>query len=445
MLSAGYLNATLVHRFEDGVLSDGELVLSEVSGVLQSPTGRWMVLNGSAGGPDFLAEVVDGAPGEPYDVPVEAVEYRFTPDESALIAATRRDKDSVEYVAIPLTGDQTPRVLATAENFDFDFRAYNSGITFVERPNYGGKNAFFAPIDGSGPVQLSDIAGGEYIRKGAQLIGSENAATFVASTDGLYELFIADLAGGAARRIHEPQLTDVQPGPVAPDGSAITYIVGDELGLPDNELYLVPVVDGEPGEPLPIGYYNNGDPFWRIVWSPDSRWLSFVNYADDEEVFDLTVVDLDHEVPAPDVVAVLEDPAPNGAPIARFGPLSRGLYYTDDTGTYQVDLSSGTPSGPVLLGEVSRTLDIAADESAVVFTDHEDRVWHTELLPTPTEAVRIDDGTAVDRREPKFSSDGSAAMYLRDGYVTAVGLDTPGHPSSGGPGEMHSLYVLPTR
>jgi len=425
------------YRFDDGVMSDGEVLHAGAVTVRQSPTGRWLLIEEAGDDPDWISEVVGGEPRPVTELPVQGSEHRFLPDDTALVSLVQ-DGDDWTYVLTSLSRGFESQVLATAGNADFDFRVYAEGITFVERPSFPGSNAFFARLDASGAVQLSDVADGEYIDGAVQLLGSGDVATYVASTDGLYEVFIADTGTGTFERVHELLPDNTHAGPAAPDGSAFTYVVGPTLGVADNQLYVVPVADGEP---VLVGSYDGDLPNGPIAWSPDSRWLAFA-YSNAGGTFDLAVVDFAADTLAPQEVATIEREAFANPPRLRFGDLSQGLYYDDDLGVHRVDLTGDGPGDASLLYAGASRFHVSREETSVLIDDGDGGLWQ---IDANDEMNRIDDESTKDRTGLVHAHDGSAAVFIEDGRVAAVGLDTPGDSSSSPLSDSGAsqLYVLP--
>jgi Tol biopolymer transport system component len=92
------------------------------------------------------------------------------------------------------------------------------------------------------------------------------------STTG-YGLYIADISGGGARRLGDPNLQGVEPS-WSPDGSQIAFKhIGPCCDTVPN-LWLIGADGSNPHAISKAGGFGNA--LWNTVWSPDGRQLAFL-------------------------------------------------------------------------------------------------------------------------------------------------------------------------
>jgi dipeptidyl aminopeptidase/acylaminoacyl peptidase len=182
--------------------------------------------------------------------------------------------DGQRHVGIPLLSPDQKRILFSQ---GVDATDPNSRVFVVDISG----DEPTPPVEVNGPIvsggAIPDEAGNIKVRWAPNSKHAVYTAKAVASDKR--DAFIVDVTQpGMAKRLHGDlpgpgsQVTEIA---FSPDGAWVA-LLGDLESAAVGELFLVPITDGEPGEPrkansaLAVGEFVNA-----LVWSPDGRYLAF--------------------------------------------------------------------------------------------------------------------------------------------------------------------------
>ena len=182
--------------------NNGSLSLGDVSS-----DGRWLVLvkqHSSANSDLFLADLSQPAVAPklitPHQGNVAFGVFEFTPDDGALVYSTDEPGEFTEAWRYDLASGAKTRLVA--EKWDV------SNLKFSASGRY---RADYINADGSTVLKVNDLKGGSALKlsglpagdlNGVRFSGDEKAiAVTVASDTSPSDIFVADVAGGQARRL----------------------------------------------------------------------------------------------------------------------------------------------------------------------------------------------------------------------------------------------------
>lgn len=119
-----------------------------------------------------------------------------------------------------------------------------------------------------------------------------NTVAYTANTSGQYDLWLAPLDGGEARRLTDFTEHAVRTMAWSPDGSSLAF-TADQGGDEQHQVY---VIDANGGDPRRVSttddrqHHLGGDPF-----SSDGRWLAYAANDRDPMVQDIVIHDLESD------------------------------------------------------------------------------------------------------------------------------------------------------
>ncbi|HET6585796.1 MAG TPA: hypothetical protein VFG69_20210 [Nannocystaceae bacterium] len=216
-----------------------------------------------------------------------------------------------------------------------------------------------------------------------------------------------------------PGMTSVRFTRFAPDGSGVAFTQESDVA---GDLAWIAIVDGIPASPVQVSTGESaGLVAFDSVWSPDSRWLTFVVV----ETYARFVVRFDAGVPG--VATRITDPGEGSGNAAFFSPDSQFMYVATSTDASEgrvlrVALDGDVPgaaetlSGPLVgvqqlvLAEDGRSLYYSGREGS----DDPAHAWWVDLSgDVPAAPARVDSGLAPDEQvfAGLLTPSGSYALY----------------------------------
>ena len=230
---------------------------------------------------------------------------------------------------------------------------------------------------------------------------------------GRSELWVADLANGAIRRIFEGDA--MQPS-VSPNGLRVAFWAR-RRGLARRDLFTVPVEADSPVAPVAVTDDEAVD--WSPFWSADGRYLRFG--SDRDGTMNLWQVAVDEASGRP-----LGAPEPLSVPATHAGPFrasrdQRTIVY--EAGTAGFDLEKvplggdGLPSGPpiVLLSDLEGISEpsVSPDGRLVAFSSFPatEDLW---VVGADGSGLRRITAGPFRDRAPAFSADGGRLFFHSD-------------------------------
>ncbi len=265
-------------------------------------------------------------------------------------------------------------------------------------------------------------------------------------TNGINELFVVDLAGGAPGgpvRVNAalPGTGDVIDFKWSPDSQQIVYVADANIDG-QNELFVVDVSGATPGAARQIspamvtGGDVSQDDFW---FSPDGRWVAMIADAGIDNTFELFIADVlvsDQVFAAHAPLAAAADTDDN----VQFVPDGSGLVFLSDLNTvnqdefFYVDLSGAAPGPAIQLngvlptgGDVSvNSYAISPDGRRVFYvadqiTDGQRELFGVRLnLSAPGASLRLNPvftGAGMDVSSASWAPDSNRIAYVSDELI----------------------------
>ncbi len=279
---AGYLESRLTTRPPDGLI---DAALAGVASVRQRPAwlvrDRWRLMGIS--GPRRVATVLV----------VAALLVALAIAIAAVVGSRQRPAPPfgparAGLIAFDLAGD----IYVSAADGN-GLRRLTSGPEADNRPTWSpdGLHLAFESWDPAGTlsaaVGVMDPDGGHRITIADGLVdpgdlvwSPDSRQVAFGARDGLtpgYGLYIADIAGGGARRLGEPDLHGLEPS-WSPDGTQIAFKHIGPCCDTVPSLWLIGVDGSNPHAISKAGGFGNA--LWNTAWSPDGRQLAFLASGD---------------------------------------------------------------------------------------------------------------------------------------------------------------------